>query len=161
MAWWWSGSSRREANAPLGTKSASIMRSMPVRVIGCTVFERYQKRCVRKATGSTMGSVHGCVGVMVASVAIAVSWAIRVADIMLGQKMRVVRDHLYRYQRGQALHSGQLVLVFSHAVRAAFWKMWPQRVRVAVCFWIGSIVIGQIFLVVSAWSRTASMMWGG
>ena len=69
--------------APTGANSASIMRSMPDRVIGCTVFERYQKRCVRNVVWSV---VHWSTGEVDDSVAIAVSWAIRMADILLHQK---------------------------------------------------------------------------
>ena len=93
MAWWWSGSSRREANSVGEAKMASIMWSIPVRVIGWTVFERYQKRCVRKTVGSILqGEIAREV---VVSVAIAVSCEISKACciIMLGQKGLGTCDH--------------------------------------------------------------------
>lgn len=65
--------------APMGVKSVSIMRSMPVRVIGCTVLERYQKRSVRNTIGS-VGQGDRERECMV-SVASAVSCVMRMADI--------------------------------------------------------------------------------
>lgn len=73
------------ANGVGGPKRASIMRSMPVRVIGCTVSERYQKSSVRNTTGSVIQDDESDREVMV-SVASAVSCAIRMAVILFGQK---------------------------------------------------------------------------
>jgi len=94
-AWCAASVSRSGANV-LSAKSASIMRSIPWRVIGCAVSDRYLKRCVRNLWGLSIVSVQGVVVAVVASVAIAVSVIRRWADILLA-------NHLFLRCRGRGI----------------------------------------------------------